>query len=183
MSHHDSLANVLSTDAARRDVVTGALAPAAFRRAVDAWIGDDVSHLPSSALLIASIDWEVSEALQSRPARAESNQGLRVVTDLITGVLRATDLLGRVDDDTLGILMPSTPAQQTAPVCRRIRAVVSECSPRHGMPLTISIGVASPRDAQPWHSARAALEQARSGGGDTTVIAPDAIPSVQRRAA
>ncbi len=35
-----------------------------------------------------------------------------MVTDLITGVLRATDLLGRVDDDTLGILMPSTPASR-----------------------------------------------------------------------
>lgn len=183
MSHHDSLANVLSTDAARRDVVTGALAPAAFRRAVDAWIGDDISHLPSSALLVASIDWEASEALPSRPARAESNQGLRLIAELITGEVRASDLVGRVDDDTLGVLMPSTPAQQSAPVCRRIRAVVSERSPRLGMPITISIGVASPRDAQPWVTARHALEQARAAGGDATVIAPEELGELQRRAA
>ncbi|MEH3055262.1 MAG: diguanylate cyclase [Patulibacter minatonensis] len=173
MSHHESLSNALRIHGGRRDVVTDTLTPAVFHRAVDAWIGVDRTHMPSSSLLLARIDWEVGFGLPVRPGRSEVAKALRMVSDLIVSEVRATDLVGRVDDDTVGILMPSTPCHQATQVCRRIRAVVSERTPNLGMPLTVSIGVSSPRVDDPWATARQALSQARQEGGDRTVIAQD----------
>jgi diguanylate cyclase (GGDEF)-like protein len=171
MSHHESLSNALRVHAGRRDLVTDTLTPTVFRRAVDAWIGVDTTHLPSSSLLLARIDWEVGFGLPVRPGRADVARALRMVSDLVVGTLRASDLVGRIDDDTIGVLMPSTPCHQATPVCRRIRATVSERTPNLGMPLTVSIGVASPKADDPWSVARQALAQAREEGGDRTVIA------------
>lgn len=183
MSHHESLSNALRVHAGRRDVVTDTLTPAVFTRAVNAWIGVDDSHMPSSALLLVRIDWEVGFGLPVRPGRADVAKAMRIVSDLVASTLRATDLVGRVDDDTLGVLMPSTPAHQTTPVARRIRAVVSERTPNLGMPLTVSVGVASPRVEDPWAVARQAVSQARQEGGDRTVIAHELLDLDGRRAA
>lgn len=183
MSHHESLSNALRVHGTRRDVVTDTLTPQVFQRAVNAWIGVDRSHLPSSALVLARIDWEVGFGLPVRPGRSDVAKALRMVSDLIVGTLRSTDLVGRVDDDTVGILLPSTPSHQTTPVCRRIRATVSERTPNLGMPLTVSIGVSSPRAEDPWGLARQALAQARQEGGDRTVIAHELTDVAPREAA
>ncbi|MFT4034217.1 MAG: diguanylate cyclase [Patulibacter sp.] len=177
MSRHESLSNALRVHGGRRDVVTDTLTPTTFRRAVSAWIGVDRARMPSSALLLARIDWEVGFGLPVRPDRAEVARALRVVSDLTVAAIRSTDLVGRLDDDTIGILMPSTPAHQAGPVCRRIRATISERSPNLGLPLTVSIGVASPRIDDPWAAARQALAQARAEGGDCTVIAEELRPA------
>ncbi len=182
MSHHESLSNALRVHGGRRDVVTDTLTPAVFTRAVDAWIGVEDTHMPSSALMLVRIDWEVGFGLPVRPGRADVAKAMRMVCELVTGTLRSTDLVGRVDDDTLGILMPSTPAHQTTPAARRIRAVVSERTPNLGMPLTVSVGVASPRVEDPWAVARQAVAQARQEGGDRTVIAQE-LPDVEARRA
>jgi hypothetical protein len=183
MSHHESLSNALRVHGGRRDVVTDTLTPAVFTRAVNAWIGVDNTHMPSSSLILARIDWEVGFGLPVRPNRAEVAKAMRMVTELVSASIRSTDLIGRVDDDTLGILMPSTPAHQSGPVCRRIRATVSERTPNLGMPLTVSVGVASPRVEDPWSVARQALAQARQEGGDRTVIAHELLDLDGRRAA
>lgn len=183
MSHHESLSNALRVHGGRRDVVTDTLTPAVFHRAVDAWIGVDDTHMPSSALVLVRIDWEVAFGQPVRPGRSDVAKAMRMVSDLVAGTLRSTDLVGRVDDDTLGILMPSTPAHQTTPVTRRIRAVVSERTPNLGMPLTVSVGVASPRVDDPWAVARQALAQARQEGGDRSVIAHELLDLDGRQAA
>jgi Diguanylate cyclase, GGDEF domain len=182
MSHHESLSNALRVHGGRRDVVTDTLTPAVFTRAVNAWIGAD-DPLPSSALMLVRIDWEVGFGLPVRPGRTDVAKAMRHVSDLVTSTLRSTDLVGRVDDDTLGVLMPSTPAHQTTPVARRIRAVVSERTPNLGMPLTVSVGVSSPRSADPWSVARQAVAQARQEGGDRTVIAHELLDIEGFRAA
>jgi diguanylate cyclase (GGDEF)-like protein len=183
MSHHESLSNALRVHAGRRDLVTDTLTPAVFRRAVNAWIGVDRTHMPSSSLIFAKIDWEVGFGLPVRPGRADIAKALRLVSDLIASNLRANDVVGRIDDDTVGILMPSTPCHQAAPVCRRIRATVSERTPNLGMPMTVSVGVASPRVDDPWSTARQALAQARQEGGDRTVIAEEILDLGYRNAA
>lgn len=183
MSHHESLSNALRVHGGRRDVITDTLTPQVFRRAVDAWIGVDRTHLPSSSLVLARIDWEVGFGLPIRPGRADVAKALRMVSELVVSNLRATDLVGRIDDDTIGVLMPSTPSHQSAPVCRRIRATVSERTPLLGMPLTVSVGVASPRVDDPFAVARQALAQARQEGGDRTVIAQELFEPGMRRIA
>ena len=121
MSHHESLSNALRVHGTRRDVVTDTLTPAVFRRAVDAWIGADHSRMPSSSLILARIDWEVGFGLPVRPGRSDVAKAMRMVSDLVASSIRTSDILGRIDDDTIGILMPSTPSHQAAPVCRRSR--------------------------------------------------------------
>jgi GGDEF domain-containing protein len=173
MSHHESLSNALRVHGGRRDVVTDTLTPIVFRRAVDAWIGVDRTRMPSSALLLARIDWEIESGLPERPGRGDAARAMRMVSDLVVATVRASDLVGRVDDDTIGILMPRTPSHQSTPVCRRIRATVSERTPNLGMPLTVSIGVVSPRVDDPWELARQAVDEARRTGGDQTIFAED----------
>lgn len=182
MSHHESLSHALRVHGETRDLITGTLPPVAFRRAVDAWIGGDRATMPSASLVLIRVDWAVGDR-PARPARAEASQALRLATELVVGTLRSTDLVGRIDDDTIGVLMPSTPSHLAGPVCRRIRAAVSERSGRAGMALTVSVGVASPRAEQPWALARQALVQAQAQGGDRTMLSEELPADVEARQA
>ena len=173
MSHLSALALVLENTQDSRDLVTGALAPSAFRRAVDAWIGGGEPHrMPSSSLLLLRIDWPRADGVVARPGRRESAEVLRMVAGLIAPVSRSTDVVGRVDADTLGVLLPSTPTLQAEQVSRRLRAVVSARSAGAGRAVTVSVGMASALLQEPWLRATQALAQAQSGGhSDRTVIA------------
>lgn len=173
MSHHAALSLVLEQSAEARDVATGALAPAAFRRAVDAWItGGLPTRMPSSSLLLLRIDWPTTGAGQVvRPGRQESGQVLGMVAGLIAPAMRNSDVLGRLDTDTLGVLLPHTPTLQAEQVSRRLRAIVSERSRGAGRPVTVSVGMSSALLHEPWLRATQALAEAQRGGRcDRTVI-------------
>jgi GGDEF domain-containing protein len=81
-------------------------------------------------------------------------------------------VLGRIDDDTLGVLLPSTPAQQAEHVSRRIRAAASERTPKTGFAVTVSIGLATGLVTDPWVAAAEAVDDAQLEGGNRIVLAP-----------
>ena len=167
MSHLSSLSVVLG-DADHADLYTGALAPSAFRKVVRTWIDEGtVKQLPSSSLLLLEIDWF------TRPKRSEMAHALRIVTDVVRPSLRQSDILGRVDDHTLGILLPTTPSLHAQRVGRRIVAAVSTRTPITGHALTVSIGLSSALVNRPWENAAQALADARDAGGDRMVVAPE----------
>lgn len=172
MSHRSALSIVLEQTSEARDSATGALAPAAFRQAVDAWInGGEPSRMPSSSLLLMRVDWPRESGRIVRPGRRESAAILNTVAGLIAPVMRKTDVFGRVDTDTIGILLPHTPTLQAEQVSRRLRAVVSERSRSAGRAITVGVGMSSALLHEPWLRATQALAEAQRGGRtDCTVI-------------
>lgn len=175
MSQPRSLFSVLREAVNSRDPITGTLHPAAFERAVQGWIGGGASaRRPSSSLMLVGIDWTTRAGRTIRPGKRQAETVLRCVAEITGTCLRATDVLGRVDDDTLGVLLPSTPAQQAEHVSRRIRAAVSERTPKMGFPVTVSLGLATGLIADPWAGAVEALGDAQLEGGNRIVVAAGA---------
>ena len=173
MSHLSSLSLVLDGAAENRDVYTGDLAPSAFRKAVATWVDEGrTRQLPSSSLMLVEIDWF------TRPKRSEMGTALRIVADLIRPRLRDSDVIGRIDDHTIGILLPTTPSLHAQRVGRRVVAAVSSRTPITGHPVTVSVGISSALVDRPWENAAQALSEARNAGGDRVVAAPD-FPSLE----
>jgi diguanylate cyclase (GGDEF)-like protein len=172
MSHQRSLYSVLREALVSRDPVTGTLGRAAFERSVDSWVGRGAaSRQPSSSLLLVQIDWGTRAGRTSRPGHRQAENVVRTVAQVASSCLRATDVLGRVDDEQFGVLLPATPSQQAEHVARRIRAAVSERTPKEGYPVTVSIGMATALTDHPWDQAFEALEEAILSGGNRLVIA------------
>jgi hypothetical protein len=177
MNHQQSLAVVLEESTLAQDVVTGTLAPSAFRRAVNAWIhGGSARRLPSSSLLLIRPDGE-------QPAdRAAAAFALRTVAELAGLCLHTHDIVGRVDSHTVGILLPSTPKLQAEQLSRRVRASISEGSRLAGIPMTASVGISCELLDQPWIDAAAAVAEAQAQGGDRTVVATPELTQLDQAA-
>jgi GGDEF domain-containing protein len=175
-AYHHALAVVLKEAEGTQDVLTGTLPPSAFRRAVSAWMNvGDTSHMPSSTLLLIRID------RTERVSRSEAAHDLRVIAQLAHPVVRSTDVVGRVDADTIGILLPSTAPLQAEVTARRLRASIATRSADNGTAFTISVGLCSALATDPWRGASEALTLAQLEGGDVTVVANTIIE--ERRAA
>lgn len=172
MSHQRSMFAVLREAIRSRDPATGTLCASAFERAVFAWIGDGAgARRPSSTLMLVSLDWDERGRTAHRPARRASTTMLRAAAEAVGTCIRTTDILGRVDDDTLGLLLPSTPAQEAQFVADRIREAIAALPTARGERVTVSIGIATGLLADPWGSAVDALADARLDGGDAVVVA------------
>lgn len=168
MSHKSSLSLVTNGAPENRDIYTGDLAPSAFRKAVQTWVEEGRNRqLPSSSLMLVEIDWF------TRPKRSEMGTALRIVADLIRPRLRDSDVIGRIDDHTIGILLPTTPSLHAQRVGRRVVAAVSSRTPITGHPVTVSVGISSALVDRPWENAAQALADARNAGGDRMVASPD----------
>lgn len=155
-----------------RDPITGTLCPSAFERAVFAWIGDGAgARRPSSSIALIALDWDERGPTAGRPAKRQATTMLRVASDAMVPCVRAVDILGRVDDETLGLLLPSTPAEQAMLVAERIREAIGELRTARGQRVTASIGVATGVLADPWNAAQDALADAQFDGGDRVVVA------------
>lgn len=167
-----SLLTMIGETIASRDGATGALAPAAFERAVDAWIGGGAAtRRPSSTLVLVRVDWTTRGGRSEAPAKRQADKTLRTVAIAAASCLRKTDVLGRVDNATIGILLPSTPAQQATFVAQRVRAAVAERTQLAGFPVTVSLGLATALVPDTWNAALRAIDQAVASGGDRIVTA------------
>lgn len=165
-----------------RDPVTGTLHPSAFERAVFAWIGDGAgARRPSSSILLIALDWDERGPTAGRPAKRQAVTMLRAAADAVAPCIRTVDILGRVDDETLGLLLPSTPPEQAKLVAERIRKAIGELHTSRGQRVTASIGVATGLLADPWDAVHEALEDAQLAGGDRTVVATP--PPLRKRSA
>jgi GGDEF domain-containing protein len=172
MSQQRSMFGVLREAIRSRDPVTGTLCPSAFERAVFGWIGDGAgARRPSSSILLLALDHDARGATAGRPARRHSATMLRAAADTLAPLLRTTDIIGRIDDETLGVLLPSTPAEQAQAVAYRIRDGIAQLRTARGTAVTASIGVATGLLADPWTAVHEALADAQLSGGDSVVVA------------
>lgn len=151
-----------------RDLSTGLLRRHAFERAVDAWVGGGDARRPATSLLMIQVGVR-GAPLAERPDR----QLLQHLARTVTGLLRATDIVGRVDDDTLGVLLPSTPVEHGARAAERIIERFRGTTYAQNHDLAATIGVASANTDEPWLAALQALREARLSGGDRIVVAPE----------
>ena len=184
MSHQSALSVVLSAASEEtHDLITGALAPNTFRRAVNAWShGGSAGQMRSSSLLLMHLDWP-GTAQDAAPTRRERADLLREASALIAGTLRDSDVFGRADATTLGLLLPSTPTHTAEGIARRLRATISTRLRFRGQPVSLSIGLTPAIVDQPWRDATEALRMAQEQGGDQTVLSGAATHASLRLAA
>lgn len=152
---------------ATRDLSTGLLKRAAFERSVDDWIGGGDARRPATTLLMVQVG-VAGAPLEERP----DADLLRELAKAAQQLLRATDICGRVDDDTLGILLPSTPVAQGTRAAERIHQAFRESTRAKKGNLAATIGVSGAGNLEPWLAALQALREARLAGGDRVVVAP-----------
>ena len=152
----------------RRPRSAGLLRRAAFERAVDAWVGGGDARRPATSLLMIQVG-ERGAGLAERPDR----QLLLHLAKSVTGLLRATDIVGHVDEDPLGGLLPSTPLDSGHRAAERILDRFRSSAYAQSRELVATIGVASANTDEPWLAALQALREARLGGGDQIVVAPE----------
>jgi GGDEF domain-containing protein len=150
-----------------RDLSTGLLKRAAFERSVDDWIGGGDARRPATTLLMIQVG-VAGAPLAERPDRSLLLDLAREVQRL----LRATDIVGRVDDDTLGVLLPSTPVDQGTRAAERILETFRASDRAQKNALAATIGVSGAGNLEPWLAALQALRDARLAGGDQVVVAP-----------
>ncbi len=150
-----------------RDLTTGLLKRQAFERKVDDWIGGGDARRPATTLLMVQVG-EAGKPLAERPDR----QLLEDLARSVQTLLRATDIPGRVDDDTLGVLLPSTPVAQGTRAAERILEAFRSSTRAQKGNLVATIGVSGAGNLEPWLAALQALREARLAGGDRVVVAP-----------
>ncbi len=151
-----------------RDLATGLLKREAFERKVDDWVGGGDARRPATTLLMVQVG-VAGAPLAERPDQA-------LLLDLAKSVqtlLRATDICGRVDDDTLGVLLPSTPVDQGTRAAERILESFRSSTRAQRGQLAATIGVSGAGNLEPWLAALQALRDARIAGGDRVVVAPN----------
>lgn len=151
-----------------RDLATGLLKREAFERKVDDWVGGGDARRPATTLLMIQVG-VAGAPLAERPDQGPLLELAREVQDL----LRATDICGRVDDDTLGVLLPSTPVEQGARAAERILQTFRDNPKAQRANLAATIGVSGAHNLEPWLAALQALREARLAGGDRVVVAPE----------
>ncbi|OPL18131.1 MAG: hypothetical protein AVO35_06405 [Candidatus Aegiribacteria sp. MLS_C] len=100
---------------------------------------------------------------------------LRAVVSTIRGVLRPNDMLGRLTGDILGVMLPDTGEDDARLVADRICGEVSGVDLRpDGVPVTVSVGIASVESPQKGHDlvlgrAMEAMQAAKVRGGNRTL--------------
>lgn len=151
-----------------RDLATGLLKREAFERKVDDWVGGGDARRPATTLLMIQVG-VAGAPLAERPDKALLLELAKSVQQL----LRATDICGRVDDDTLGVLLPSTPVEQGTRAGERILEAFRSSTRAQRGQLAATIGVSGAHNLEPWLAALQALRDARLAGGDRVTVAPE----------
>ncbi len=95
------------------------------------------------------LDVDDFKALNDRDGHGRGDEALAAVAAALTASLREIDVAARLGGDEFCVLLPDTDLRQAAAVAARLRARV-----RTTCPLTISVGVATLRDADRAHPDR-----------------------------
>ncbi len=98
---------------------------------------------PAAAMML---DIDLFKQVNDTHGHNIGDEVLRIMADRLKGVLRQTDLLGRYGGEEFVVLLPETGTEMAKIVAERLRNVISHepiATSGPGIPLTISIGVAS----------------------------------------
>ena len=150
------------------------------RRALDHVIGMQFGILKryGTPFSLAIIDIDHFKDLNDQCGHQHGDQVLCDLKELLLGSLRGVDFLARYGGDELVVVMPQTDLAGAAAVVQRLRAEVE-----WGMPMTVSIGVASASDADTPESIfrRADAAMYRAKTADATAYAAIRRRRLRRR--
>lgn len=129
----------------RSDPLTGKL----NRRALEQVLRGELARSlrDGSSVSIAMIDLDYFKTINDSMGHAVGDQAICHVASVIEANVRPYDVFGRQGGDELMIIMPATQSPQALDIADRICSKVGEYPHIHGIPLSLSIGVAqSERD-------------------------------------
>lgn len=122
-------------------------------------------------LTVLCLDVDDLPALTRAHGPAPVEQAVARVADAVAHTLRGSDVVARLDDDRVFVVLPNAGGADALKVAGVVRtAVAAACRPADGLPeLNVAIGVACyPHDARDMlgllHAADDAMTRARAGG-------------------
>jgi diguanylate cyclase (GGDEF)-like protein len=93
------------------------------------------------AFSVACVDLDDFKVVNARLGHEAGDAVLRSVARVLTGVLRASDVIARIGGDQFVVLLPEAGAAPARLTVEKLRAALSDVVPAHGWRLTAGIGV------------------------------------------
>ncbi len=156
-------------EAAKRDALTGLFNRAHFEFV----LRHKIEHAKrrTDTLAVAMIDLDGFKEVNDGMGHAMGDLALRQVGHLLAAQARDTDIVARYGGDEFAWLMPGTTVEAAIAVADRIRRLVQEMRLETGLPISLSVGIAScPEDAAGMTDlidfADIAMYQAKGAGGN-----------------
>jgi diguanylate cyclase (GGDEF)-like protein len=128
-------------DLARRDPRTGIANLHAFYELAGAEIARARRY--PHAFSLAYIDLDEFQLVNLRLGHEAGDAVLRSVARALTGVLRASDAVARIDGDQFAVLLPEAGAAAARLAVDKLRQALADVVPAHGWRVTASIGLAT----------------------------------------
>jgi len=185
------LAEALAASLAITDELTGT----ATRRQVLERVADELGRARRYRryVSVALLDVDGLARINTAVGTDGGDAVLRAVAGAVRAQLRRCDLVGRLRDDELLVLLPETDADGARVIAERLRLAVGSLKVLHagiGLEATVSLGVATATPgAEPsadavevlLRRADQALFQAKAGGRDQVASAPEdgSAPAIQ----
>lgn len=159
-----------------RDPLTGLF----HRRYFEASVEREIHRMERRNLPLGIILMRVDPAGIPEDA-IEVGEILRAIGALLSRRVRGGDVASHHDGGTFGLILPEAPLAGVCTRAEQIRGAVREISiGGEAAAVTLSLGVAAFPDcghssAKLMRAVRAALDEAREGGGDCVAVAPGAV--------
>lgn len=146
---------------AATDELTGVASRRAFLAVLDQQLAD------GKALAIAIFDIDHFKQVNDRYGHSVGDEVLQRVAALAESSVRDRDVVGRLGGEEFAVLMPGANIEQAAAIGERLRKQCAEAFHPPGIPVTVSVGVASATSADAaalLREADAALYRAKFDG-------------------
>jgi diguanylate cyclase (GGDEF)-like protein len=130
---------------ARTDPLTGLGNRRAFTEALDREFARHRRYRQPLSLLAVDVDH--FKVINDTHGHAAGDRTLRALAELLEGLVRASDTVGRVGGEEFGVLMPDCGRRQALARGRALRAAVHYESQSWEHAITVSIGVATVPDS------------------------------------
>ncbi|TWB63582.1 GGDEF domain-containing protein [Nitrospirillum viridazoti] len=128
------------------------------------------AHQRGGMLAVLMVDIDHFKAINDRWGHGVGDMVITRVAQTIAGVIRATDILGRVGGEEFAVALPDADAATVAAVAERVRQAVADLvvDPQTPLRCTVSVGRAILAPGVDWaalvHAADQALYRAKAGG-------------------
>jgi diguanylate cyclase (GGDEF)-like protein len=185
VSHEDvtqiKTAELSSLTLANRDTLTGALSRRNFFNLAEQEVARSIRYaLP---LMVLMLDLDHFKVINDRYGHAAGDVILQKFVQTVTGVLRESDLIGRIGGEEFAVLLPNTPLEGGGALAQRIvdrvRADPVQVN-GHLIAYTVSIGAGCLSSETSFAAllslADAALYRAKDGGRDRLEVGPATAP-------
>ena len=185
VSHEDvtqiKTAELTSLTLANRDTLTGALSRRNFFNLAEQEVARSIRYaLP---LMVLMLDLDHFKVINDRHGHAAGDVILQKFVQTVTGVLRESDLMGRIGGEEFAVLLPNTPLEGGCALAQRIVESVRADPVQvngHLIAYTVSIGAGCLSSETSFAAllslADAALYRAKDAGRDRLEVGPAAAP-------